>query len=110
MSLGGTSGKSRNRQDTKHVLILCVAVVGLLFVRGVPEKIPHAPGHSNVVAPTDHGYKQYFDHEDSQWATRPSSPSAMPPVVAAFRPVAAAEPFVETVSNGLPYNRPPPLA
>jgi hypothetical protein len=106
----GTTGKNRDRWHGKHVVTLWVALLGLLFVRGVPPKIPHAPGHSNVVTQADPVNKQYFDHEDSQWATRPSSPSAMPPVVASFHPVAAAEPFVETVANGLPYNRPPPLA
>ena len=110
MSLVGTIRESRDGRDANHVLILCVAVVGLLFVCGVPPKIPHAPGHSNVVAQAGHGNKQYFDHEDSLWAPPPSSPSPMPPVTVSSRPVAAPGPLVETVTNRLPYNRPPPLA
>jgi hypothetical protein len=110
MSLVGTSRENRDRGDAKHVLIVFVAVVNLLFVCSLPPRIPHALGHSNVVAQAGHGNKQYFDHEDLRWAPPPSSPLAVPSLTALSRPIAATEPFIETVTNRLPYNRPPPLA
>jgi hypothetical protein len=93
------------------VLILSLAVLGLLFARSVPSSVPPSPFHSNVISQADHGHKQYFEHEYSQWADRPDTPVAMPPLAVSWsRPVAAADLFVEPVTHGLHYNRPPPLA
>jgi hypothetical protein len=87
-----------------------VVVLGLLFARSVPPNLPSAPRHPGVVSQGDHGHKQYFDHEVSQWANPPDTVLAIPPVLALFHCVAPSEPFVELVTDGLHYNRPPPLA
>ena len=109
MSLVGTTRKRLGR-NTGHVLILSLALLGLLFARSVPHSIPHSRLHSNTISQTNHGHRQYFDQEYSQWADRPAIPLAMPALALSFHPVAATHLFVETVTHGLHYNRPPPLA
>jgi hypothetical protein len=105
-------GPTRKRfcRDAGRVLILSLGVLGLLFARSVPPSVPHSPLHSNVISQADHGHKQYFEHEYSQWADRPDTPLAMPLLAVSSHPAAAADLFVETVTHGLHYNRPPPLA
>ena len=109
MSLVRATRKIIGSSGAIRVLILCFAVAGLLCARSVPPTIPHALCHSNVVSQADHGHKQYFDQEGLQWANRPNTPLAVPPVVVSFQACAPSETFVETVTNGLHYNRPPPL-
>jgi len=109
MCVVGTTRKRLGR-NTGCVLILSFALLGLLFARSVPPSVPHSPFHSNVISQADHGHKQYFEHEYSQWADRPDTPLAMPPLVVSSQAAAATDLFVETVTHGLHYNRPPPLA
>jgi len=109
MSLVGTTRKRLGR-NTGRLLILSLALLSLLFARSVPPSVPHSLFHSNVISQADHGHKQYFEHEYSQWADRPDTTLAMPALAVSFHPVAATNLFVEAVTHGLHYNRPPPLA
>ncbi|HXY48268.1 MAG TPA: hypothetical protein VEI01_02375 [Terriglobales bacterium] len=107
MTLVGTTPK--RRRDVRPVLILSLSLIGLLFTGSVPPSVPHSLFRSNVISQAHHSHKQYFDDDYSQWADHRDTPLAMPPLTVSFHPVRPADRFVETVTHGLHYNRPPPL-
>lgn len=102
-------GKSSHGLVLNRAVIMCVAAVGILLARTTPPSFPHLKLTVNSQA--DHGHRQCFDHEDSQWVgPPPSTAQATPPPVVSSHLTYASEPFVEIATEGLHYNRPPPLS
>jgi hypothetical protein len=102
--------KSSRGVVSYRVLIMCVAALSLLSVRIAPPSLPHISTGLAVNSPADHDHRLCFDHEDSQWATSLSILLTTPPPVVSHRLTRTAEAFVENVTDGLHYNRPPPIS
>ena len=102
--------KSSRGVVSYRVLIMCVAALSLLSVRIAPPSLPHISTGLAVNSPADHDHRLSFDHEDSQWATTPSTALNTPPSVVSHRLTRTAEAFVENVTDCLHYNRPPPIS
>jgi hypothetical protein len=93
-----------------RVLITCVAALSLLSVRIASPSLLQISTGLTVNSPADHDHRLCFDHEDSQWATCPSTLLTAPPRVVSPHPTPRVEPSVETVKDGWHYNRPPPIS
>jgi hypothetical protein len=92
-----------------HVLIMCIAALSLLSVRIAPPSLPSISTGLAVNSQADHGHRPCFDHEDSQWATCPSTLPITPPPVFSPHPAPSRERSFEIVKDGWHYNRPPPI-
>ena len=92
-----------------RAVIMCVAALGMLWVRSVPVALPHSSRSIAFHSSVNHGHRQCFDHEDSQWASPPASPRTAPPPAVSSRATYAAGVLVEFVTDGWHYNRPPPI-
>jgi hypothetical protein len=92
-----------------RVSIMCVAVLGILPARSAALHVPSAsPLAIAVSSHLNHDYRQCFDHEDMQWGVCPhTSPTAFTPSVSPLV-LYASQLFVESVTDGLHFNRPPP--
>jgi hypothetical protein len=110
MSLVRPIRKSSRGLVSYRVLIMCVAALSLLLARSAPPSLPHISLSLAVNSQADHDHRQCFDHEDSQWATSPRTSLTTPPPVVSPHPTPTAEPFVEIVTGGWHYNRPPPIS
>ena len=89
---------------------MCVAALSFLLARSAPPSLPHVSRSLAVHSQAEHDHRQFFDHEDAQWATTPSTAlNTLPPVVSPD-PTPRAEPSVEIVTDGWHYNRPPPIS
>ena len=89
--------------------ITCVAVLSILLARSAPPSFPHSSLRLAVHSDADHDHRQCFDHEDSQVGNSPSATLTIPPVVSP-QATRTFEPFVEIVTDGWHYNRPPPIS
>jgi len=87
---------------------VCIAALCLLWVRSAPPSLPHI-SHSLAVRARTHDQRQCFDHQYSQWLTLSRAPLFIPPPVVSPHLTNAVEPFVEAATDGLHYNRPPPV-
>ena len=110
MSLIRLIRKSCRGLVSYRVLIMCVAALSLLLVRIVPPSLSQISTGLTVNSQADHGHRQCFDHEDSQWATTPSIALNTPPPVVSPHPTPSVEPSVAIVRDGWHYNRPPPIS
>ena len=90
--------------------IMCAAVLSILLARSAPPGLPHISLRLAVNSHADHDHRQCFDHEDSQCGTSPSATLTIPPPVVSPHPARTFEPFVEIVTDGWHYNRPPPIS
>ncbi|MGA7908932.1 MAG: hypothetical protein WCA16_16095 [Candidatus Sulfotelmatobacter sp.] len=88
--------------------IMCVGALGILLARAAPVGFSPSSLCLTVSSHAAHD-RQCFDHEDAQWVVSPSAPPSAPPPVVSLQPVHAADPFVTFDTNGLHYNRPPPI-
>lgn len=82
----------------------------MLGARVTPPSLPHSPLSPPSYFFADHDQRQCFDHEDSQWATAPSASLTIPLLVASSNLTYVSEHFVEIVTDGWHYNRPPPIS
>ena len=89
--------------------IMCAAVLSILLARNAPPSFPHSSLRLAVHSDADHNHRQCFDHEDSQVGNSPSATLTIPPVVSPHAN-RSFEPFVEIVTDGWHYNRPPPIS
>ena len=110
MSLGRPIRKSSGGLVSYRVLIMCVTALSLLLARSAPPSLPHISTGLAVNSQADHNHRLSFDHEDSQWATRPSTAVNTPPPVVSPHPTPSVEPSVAIVTDGWHYNRPPPIS
>jgi hypothetical protein len=96
---------------------VCVAILSILLARRAPPSFPHLspPGfrHTSISlgvdSHSDSDHRQCFDREDSQGAISPSSTPIAPPPVFSPHSLPVAESLLEIVTDGLHYDRPPPL-
>lgn len=92
-------------------LIVSLAVLALLLVRGTPPRVPDGPLlHSAVNCETQHHQRPFFDHESPQWITPVTSRLPVPRPRLALRLTHTSEPFFETALRDSHYNRPPPIS
>jgi hypothetical protein len=110
MSLVRPIRKSSRGLVSYRVLIVCVASLSLLSVRIAPPSLPHVSTGLAVNSQADHDHRLCFDHEDSPWATAPGTAPNTPPPVVSLHLTLTAEAFVDNVTDGLHYNRPPPIS
>jgi hypothetical protein len=110
MSLVRPIRKSSRALVSHRVLIMCVAALSLLSVRIAPPSLPHISTGLTVNSPADHYHRLCFDHEDSQWATCPSTLLTAPQRVVSPHLTPSVESSFETVKEGWHYNRPPPIS
>jgi hypothetical protein len=89
---------------------MCIAALSLLSVRIAPPSLPHISTRLAVNSLADHDHRLCFDHDDSQWATTPSIAPNTPPPLVSHHLTRTAEAFVENVTDGWHYNRPPPIS
>jgi|GEM_PF-2424635 hypothetical protein len=109
MSFARATRERTSRLQAVRALVLCAAVLALVFARSFALHPSDLPRRASVSAQANHGQRPLFDHEDGRWMARPSvQPVTPPPVVARCR-VAPSQTIVEPVTDGLHYNRPPPL-
>lgn len=90
--------------------VMCVAALSIFWARSAPPSLPHSPLSLAFHVVADHDHRQCFAQEDAQWATSPSNPPATPPPVISASSIHTAEPFIEFVTDGWHYNRPPPIS
>ena len=109
MSLVRPTRKRSHGLVLHRVVIVCVAALSILLARSASSSFQHIPLSLTVSSHADHDHRQCFDHEDSQWATAASTLLSTPPL-ASVQLTRTAEPFVEIVTDGLHYNRPPPIS
>lgn len=117
MSLVRLIRKSTGGLISCRVVFVCVAILSILFARSAPPGFPHLspPGFRHTLislgfdSHSDSDHRQCFDREDSQGAISPSSTPTAPPPILSRHPSPASEPLLEIVTDGLHYDRPPPL-
>jgi len=102
--------KSLRALVSRRGAIMCAAGLSILLARSAPPSFPHISLRLAVNSHADHDHRQCFDHEDSQWGTSPSATLTIPPTVVSPHPTRTFEPFVEIVTDGWHYNRPPPIS
>ncbi|GAC1436674.1 MAG: hypothetical protein NVS1B11_35990 [Terriglobales bacterium] len=100
--------KSKYGSVSYRAIIICVATLSVLLARSAAPLFPHNSFELAASADGDHDHRQSFDHEDPQWAASPS------PGLITRAPIASLladtpEHFVAVMTDGLHYNRPPPV-
>ena len=110
MGLIRTARKSKRGFDFYRAAVMCVVVVSVLWARITPPSLPHSYSSSSFHSLADHDHRQSFAHEDSPWTIAPGSMSGTPIAITSPAPISAATHFVEIVTDGWHYNRPPPLS
>ena len=110
MSLVRPSRKSSRGLVSYRVLIMCIAALSLLSVRIAPPTVSHVSTGLAVNSQAGHDHRLCFDHEDSPWATTPSTALNTPPLVVSLHPIPSDETSVAIVTKGWHYNRPPPIS
>jgi hypothetical protein len=108
MSLVRLIRKSSRGFFSYRAAVMCVATFGIFWGRIAPPSFPQAS--VNLSTHADHDRRPCFDHEDSQWAAIPSAARYAPPLVVLSEPARASEFFLELVTDGWHYNRPPPIS
>jgi hypothetical protein len=117
MSLVRFIRKSTGGLISCRVVFVCVAILSILLARSALPSFPHLspPGFRHTLislgfdSHADSDHRQCFDREDSQGAISPSSTPTAPPPILSRHPSPASEPLLEIVTDGLHYDRPPPL-
>lgn len=110
MSLVGPIRKRCRSLVSYRAGIMCVATLTILLARSAPPSFPNISLSLDVTSHADHDHRQCFDHEDPQWAISPSASLTIPPPVVSAHPAPTDKPLVEVVTDGLHYNRPPPIS
>ncbi len=112
-----------NRKSTSgwvscHIAFICLTALGIVLARSAPLNFTHTPPpnfrHASL-SPAGHSHasserRQCFDREDSPGVS--SLPAALiaPPPVFSLSPVPTPEPPSEFETDGVHYNRPPPVS
>jgi hypothetical protein len=102
--------KSKCGLGSYRAAIMCVVALTILLVRSSPPGFLHNSDRSTINSQAIHDHRQCFDHEDSLWATSPGAALAGPLPVLSANPTVVNEFVVELVTDGLHYNRPPPIS
>jgi hypothetical protein len=88
--------------------LLCMAA--LLWPRGAAPALRFS--FSNTLdfhSTAHHDQGRCFDSEDSQWVAALGTPLVVPPQVTSSEAIYNLDVFVEFVTDGWHYNRPPPI-
>jgi hypothetical protein len=109
MAFVGLLRKSNRPEISFRAVILCVAALALL-ARYVPRSSAIVQLDPNIHSHTNHPHGQFFDHEDPQYTYTLSAAPEMPSPNSWSEAPPAPETFLEIMSDGLHYNRPPPVA
>jgi hypothetical protein len=88
--------------------ILLIVVLSMSVVQNIPTRFNH--NLSGLDARTHTHHRQCFDHEDSLCLPCPSSILATVLPFVSRDATPNAELLVEILTDGLPYNRPPPVS
>lgn len=118
MSLGRPVRKSTCGLVSYRAAIMCVAILIVLVARIAPPGFPDTPPPSfrntslslAFGSHADLAHRQCFDREDSPWVTSPSIYADWSTPVFSPHPTHTPELFVEIVTDGWHYNRPPPIS
>lgn len=110
--------KSTSGLVSYRITFICVTALGILLARSAPLNFPHVSPpslrHTSLcVAFHSHSSsdrRQCFDREDSPGTTSLPATLIAPPPVFSPRPTPRSEPLSEIVTDGLHYNRPPPVS
>ncbi len=108
MSLVPRIQKTNHGLTLRRTVIICAFALAALLARYSP---PYLSSTSARTAVRSHGNpdRQFFDHEDAQWVA-PVVVVRAAPMRSAVPELRSQEPLVEIVTNGLHYDRPPPIA
>lgn len=90
--------------------VMCLAALGILLAHGALASVSHSSLKVSVGLRVAHDQRQCFDHEDAQWLASSSATLSTGLSVVQLQPVRIAQPFVEIVTDGMHYNRPPPFS
>jgi hypothetical protein len=85
--------------------VMCV--VALLWPRGAVPTLRCSSSNFNSTA--HHNQARCFDSEDSQWVAAIGTPLIVPRQVASSEAIYNLDAFLEFVTDGWHYNRPPPI-
>ena len=110
--------KSTGGLVSYRVAFICVTALGILLARSARLSFPHIspPGFRHTsLSLAFHSHsgsdrRQCFDREDSPGITSLPATLLVPPPVFSPRPTPTSEPLSEIVTDGLHYNRPPPVS
>jgi hypothetical protein len=101
-----------------RTVVMCVAALSILLARSAPPSFPHISSPSfqltslslafDTHSTSDH--RRCFDREDPQGVTSASTTPSTPPLVFFPPPAPTSDPLLEFVTDGLHYNRPPPIS
>jgi hypothetical protein len=101
--------KSKCGPGSYCAVTMCVLALTMVLARSAPPRFLHNSDSSTINAQVIHDHRQYFDHEDSLWVTSPRAALTDPLPVVSANPTVVNQPVVEIVTDGLHYNRPPPI-
>ena len=103
--------RNRFRGTPYHVGVLCIALLGLLFVRFTPPTLPEiSSNQAMIVGHSAHNQRPCFDHDGPDWSfTVAFLAIAPPPEVSPHLP-SSSELILPFQTKGSHYNRPPPLS
>ena len=107
--LQGFSRRSRGAGVVPVVEIIWIAIFWLLVTRVCPPQFPHSSFQSTVNSLFDHGHRQYFAYEDSNWASLPRTPRLNQPPLCSPRLPSRSTRVMNFVAVGLHCDRSPPV-
>jgi len=90
--------------------IVLIAALGIGILQNAPPSFNHNLSGLDARTHTDHHRRQYFDHEDSPSLACSGSVIATVLPFVSQHTTRGPELLVEFLTDGLPYNRPPPIS
>jgi hypothetical protein len=91
----------------------CLAIISAVYLslcvwHGVPHRV-HASGGLAVRSLPSHYYRQCFERDDFQWSKFSCVTLVVPPPAESVHVLLSAASYIETMTDGWHYNRPPPV-
>jgi hypothetical protein len=118
MSLIRPTRKGISGLVSYRAVVMCVAALSIFLARSAPPSFPRiSPPSFRLTSlslafgshsTSDH--RRCFDREDPQGVTSASTSPSTPPPVFFPPPAPTSDPLLEFVTDGLHYNRPPPVS
>jgi hypothetical protein len=92
-------------------ILLCAALLFLLFARSTPPKFPRMSFRQPAMqCDPHHEQRPCFDHETFEWGIATSAPLWPPLRLESFHTAPAKDPLLVFHEEGFHYNRPPPIS
>lgn len=107
--LKGFSRRWRGAGAVAVVESIWIAIFGLVIIRICPPQSSHSSIQTVVSSLFDHEHRQYFDHEDSSWASLPRTPQLNPPPLSSPPRPSRPTRVMNFVALGFHYDRSPPV-